>query len=172
MGNMKRLIALLMVLALVGVACNRSGDTTTTDAAAVPTSSTTSTTPPPTAAPDTTIGTTTTTVTPSVIRLEYQVRFRGTSNGRNVVILQVEEGTATDIALESLARQAVDEFEPLAELFVVDSEEAIELVRLDPESLTDEEKEILSQHWLLHLQEAMLTYEGPFADLPGFILGS
>lgn len=172
MWGMKRMIALLMALTIVGVACNRSGDTTTTDTGTVPTSSTTPTTPPPTAAPDTTLGSTTTTVTPSVIRLEYQVRFRGTSNGRNVVILQVEEGTATDIALESLARQAFDEFEPLAELFIVDSEEAIELVRLDPGSLTDEEKDILSQHWLLHLQGAELTFEGPFADLPGFILGS
>lgn len=166
------MLVVVLALALVGVACDRSADTTSTTTIAAPPDSTTSTTPPATTTPATTIGSTTTTVAPSVIQLEYQVRFKGSSNGRNVVVLQVEGGTATDIALESLARQAIDEFEPLAELWVVDSEEAIELVRLDPGSLTDEEKDVLAQHYLLHVREAELTFEGPFADLPGFILGS
>ncbi len=168
---MRRFVLLLMALSLVAVACDRASDATTTTAAAADTTTTT-TAPVTETTTAATVPTTTTTIAPSVIHLEYVVRFKGTTAGKNVVVLQIDEGTATDVALESLARQAIDEFEPLSELFVVDSEEAIELVRLDPTALTDEEKDILSQHYLLHVKEAVLAYQGPFADLGEFILGS
>lgn len=170
---MRRLLLLLVLFAFLGTSCDRASDATTTTADTSPTTPTTTLTTETTALVTTTVAVETTTTLPSsVITLEYQVRFKGTTDGRNIVILQIDEGTATDIALESLARQAVDEFEPLAELFVVDSEEAIELVRLDPTGLTDAEKDILAQHYLLHVNEAVLTFQGPFADLGGFVLGS
>lgn len=171
---MKRLAALLLVLSIALVGCNREsgqdvtttlpGPTTTT----APPASTTTTSEAPAQAE----ATTTTEAAPSVIELAYQVRFKGVTDGRNVVVLQIEEGTATDVALETLAREALEEFEPLAELHVVDAEEAVELVRLDPASLTDEERSILSQHHLISVRDAVLTYEGPFADLGEFVLGS
>ncbi len=169
---MKRLLLPLLALTLLGTACDRASDTTTTTmpSAVVTTSSTEA--PVETIVAEDTIPETTTTIASSVIHLEYQVRFKGTTDGKTVVILQIDEGTATDIALESLARQAVDEFEPLTELFVVDAEEAIELVRVDPSSLTDEEKSVLAQHWLLHVKDAVLSFKGPFSGLDGFILGS
>lgn len=170
---MKRLLLLLVLSALFGTSCDRASDATITTAGTNPPTTMTTLTTETTVAVTTTVAVETTTTLPSsVITLEYQVRFKGTTDGRNVVILQIDEGTATDIALESLARQAVDEFEPLAELFVVDSEEAIELVRLDATSLTDAEKDVLAQHYLLHVKEAVLTFQGPFADLGGFVLGS
>ena len=169
---MRRLLLLLMVLSLVATACDRAPEATTTTApVAVATTSTLAPIVETTVA-ETIPAPTTTKVAPSVIHLEYVVRFKGTADGKNVVVLQIDEGTATDVALESLARQAIDEFEPLSELFVVDSEDAIELVRLDPTSLTDVEKDILSHHYLLHVKEAVLTYQGPFADLGEFVLGS
>lgn len=168
-------LVLALLLLLVLTACDREADTDVTTT--VPASTTTtvagevSTTT--TEADEPTVEATTTTVAPpSVIELAYQVRFKGVTDGRNVVVLQIEEGTATDVALETLAREALDDFEPLAELHVVDSEEAVELVRLDPASLTDEERSVLEQHHLLSVREAVLTFEGPFADLGEFILGS
>lgn len=170
-------LVLVLLLSLVLVACDREADgdvtttvpapTTTSDAATEETTTTTAVEEP--VVEETT---TTTPAPPSVIELAYQVRFRGVTDGRNVVVLQIEQGTATDVALETLARGALDEFEPLAELHVVDAEEAVELVRLDPGSLTDEERSVLDQHHLLSVREAVLTFEGPFSDLGEFILGS
>ncbi len=164
-------ILLLLSLALAG--CNRESDADVTTTLPTATTTTvadaTSTTTTEGAEEPTT---TTTAAPPSVIELAYQVMFRGTTDGRNVVVLMIEEGTATDVALETLAREALDEFAPLAELHVVDDEEAVELVRLDPDSLTDEERAVLAQHHLLSVREAVLTFEGPFEDLGEFILGS
>ncbi|NND84002.1 MAG: hypothetical protein HKN46_02525 [Acidimicrobiia bacterium] len=168
-------LVLLLSVALAG--CNRESDTDVTTT--VPAASTTteagaeeSTTTTEADEPVVDESTPTTVAPPSVIELAYQVRFKGVTDGRNVVVLQIEEGTATDVALETLAREALDEFEPLAELHVVDAEEAVELVRLDPASLTDEERSVLDQHHLLSVRDAVLTYEGPFADLGEFVLGS
>lgn len=171
--DMRRILLLLVALALIAVACDRASEATTTTAPdAVATTSTSVSATDTTPVSETVPATTTTVIAPSVIHLEYVVRFKGTTAGKNVVILQIDEGTATDIALESLARQAIDEFDPLSELYVVDSEDAIELVRLDPTSLTDEQKNILSQHYLIHVKEAVLTFQGPFRDLGEFVLGS
>ena len=168
-------LVLVLLLSVVLAACDREADSDVTTT--VPSSTTTaavaeSTTTTEAEAPAVEDPTTTTVAPPSVIELAYQVRFKGVTDGRNVVVLQIEQGTATDIALETLAREALDEFEPLAELHVVDSEDAVELVRLDPTSLTDEERSILEQHHLISVREAVLTFEGPFADLGEFILGS
>ena len=172
---MKRCAALLLVLSIALVGCNRESDqdvTTTLPGPTTTTASVAASTTTTSEAPEQTETTTTTEAPPSVIELTYQVMFRGTTDGRNVVVLMIEEGTATDIALETLAREALDEFAPLAELHVVDAEEAVELVRLDPDSLTDEEQAVLAQHHLFSVREAVLTFEGPFEDLGEFVLGS
>jgi hypothetical protein len=170
-----KLALVIAILALSVAACNRGGDdtTTTTEPDAATTSTVaiaggdTTTTSEPTDAP----GGTTTTTQPLIV-LDYDVRFKGQSDGGAIMVVEVPGGEATDRALENLLLEVLDEHDPVAELDVVDAPEAVELVRLDPTALTEEEAAILGNHHLLNYSDGYVTFTGPFEDVPGYVYGS
>ncbi|MEX1286435.1 MAG: hypothetical protein AB1Z57_00700 [Acidimicrobiia bacterium] len=169
-----KLALVLAILALSVAACNRGGDDTTTTT--VPDAATTSTvaiaggdttTTAPAEAPDES-----TTTTQPLIVLDYDVRFKGQSDGGAIMVVEVPGGQATDRALENLLLEVLDEHDPVAVLDVVDAPEAVELVRLDPTSLTEEEAAVLGDHHLLNYSDGYVTFTGPFEDVPGYVYGS
>ena len=156
-------------LALIGTACTFGAEETTTTEglAEVPT----------TAAPVTTIATTTTTLAalagPTFPDYSIARRINAT-DGRDTVVVLLDPNSyqiLSDVDLYDVVADVVDRFPPIFAAHVVDSPEAADAVLA--EEPTEEELQILSEHYLLSLEEGFrLVYHGPFAELGTAVLGS
>lgn len=170
-----KFVLVLVIFALSVAACNRGEDEATTTTAP-PDAATTTTlaggggedgapTESTVAAPDTT-------TTVPLIVLDYEVRFKEPGDGGSIMVVEVPPGEATDRALENLLLEVLDDHDPVARLDVVDDPEAVDLVRLDPEALTEEEAAVLANHHLMTYADGTVTFVGPFSEVPGFVYGS
>ncbi len=182
------LIAMALLLALVGAAC--SGDdadstTTTTevggttvvgggDGSAAPTDTQSG---GDNGGDD---GTATTTAAPGVAAIpEFTIVSRDPSGsddeGDTVVILLDPESyeSLTDIDLQNVIAEVVDEAPPVGEAHVVDSEDVTEIVLMPRGELTAEQQRLLDIHYMARLEDAFrIVYVGPFTDTPNTVLGS
>jgi hypothetical protein len=152
---------------VVAAGCSLVGDDTTT---------TTATTLPETT---TTVPATTTTATtlaplsePSFPSYSIVTRIEDATGDTVVVLLDPSSYTLlSDVDLHDVIADVVDRFPPIVEAHVVDSPEAAGLVLV--EEPTDEELQILSEHYFLRLEEGFrIVYVGPFAELGTSVLGS
>nr|MDE0502036.1 hypothetical protein [bacterium] len=100
------------------------------------------------------------------------VRQESTRDG-SVLHVEVPPGDYTDVDLENLVLAMYEEREDLYELHVLDNPEALTAL-LTPESeRTPEQKALLESHYLVSfLEGAVLRFQGPFANLEGYIVGS
>lgn len=167
----------IALLVLVASACSRGGDpdaTTTVPGGA----ETTTTTAGPGVGPGTgggettTTESTTTTTTVPLVELTHEIRIQGQGSQGVILVIQVPGGVATDRALEDLFVDLVDQYAPVQRMHVVDSLDAAELVLRDPTTLTEDEQAVLDAHHLLSYLDNTVTFEGPFADIEGFVYGS
>ncbi|MDE0231984.1 MAG: hypothetical protein OXI56_02455 [bacterium] len=181
---------ILAGLAVLALATGCGGDD---EPALVTTTSRVVTTAPPTTAADptttTAVPTTTTTAdqpdpasdSPATTAAEDQeggeISFRvarqeSTRDG-TVLHLEVPPGDYTDVDLENLVLSIYEERDDLYELHVLDSREAVSAL-LTPESeRTPEQKALLESHYLVSfLEGSILRFQGPFANLEGYIVGS
>ena len=175
-----RTLAALAVLAIM-TACggdDRPALVTTSSrvvATAAPTTAapllTTTTTAPPTTAADS--STTTAAEEQGADEISYRVvRQESTRDGR-VLYLEIPPGDYTDVDLENLVLSVHEERENLFELHVVDDREAVPALLKSGEDRTPEEAELLESHYLVSfLEGAILRFQGPFADLEGYVVGS
>lgn len=95
--------------------------------------------------------------------------------GDTVVVLLDPESyeSLTDIDLYNVLSEVVDDFPPVLEAHVIDSEEVASLVTMAPEELDAEAQRLLDLHYLVRLDEGFrITYVGRFADAGSDILGS
>jgi hypothetical protein len=166
----------IALLVLVASACSRGGDL---DATTVPGGAeTTTTTAGPGVGPGTgggdttTTESTTTTTTVPLVELTHEIRIQGQGSQGVILVIQVPGGVATDRALEDLFVDLVDQYAPVQRMHVVDSLDAAELVLRDPTTLTEDEQAVLDAHHLLSYLDNTVTFEGPFADIEGFVYGS
>jgi len=156
-------------LALIGTACTFGAEeTTTTEGLAEVTT---------TAAPVTTIATTTTTLAALARPTfpDYSIARRiNATDGRDTVVVLLDPSSyqiLSDVDLYDVVADVVDRFPPIFAAHVVDSPEAADAVLA--EEPTEEELQILSEHYLLSLEEGFrLVYHGPFAELGTAVLGS
>jgi hypothetical protein len=156
-------------LALIGTACSFGAEeTTTTEAPAEVTTTTT---------PVTTIAVTTTTLEALAGPTfpDYTIARRvGTTDGRDSVVVLLDPSSyqiLSDVDLYDVVADVVDRFPPIFQAYVVDSPEAADAVLA--EEPTEEQLQILSEHYLLSLEEGFrLVYHGPFAELGTSVLGS
>ena len=167
-------LAFLLVLVVVACGCsgNDSEETTTT----LP--SETITTLP---AADTTAAvtldegsTTTSSLVPSTGMPAFTIVTReATDDGDRVVILLDPDSyeSLSDIDLQNVLTEVVEEHPPVYEAYVVDSEAAAEAVLVD--SPDADQLAELAQHHLVTLEEGFrMRFTGPFASTGVVILGS
>ena len=163
------------------------------DPALVTTTSRVVTTSAPTTAPDLT-ATTTTTSAPTTAadepgsgtdsptttveaqggnELYYRVARQESTRDGTVLHLEIPPGDYTDVDLENLVLSIYEERDDLYELHVLDSREAISALLTPEEERTPEQKALLESHYLVSfLEGGILRFQGPFANLEGYVVGS
>ena len=105
--------------------------------------------------------------------IEYQLVRQVPTRDGNLVFLEIPAGDYTDIDLENLVLSVYEERDDLYELHVVDNGDVVDVLVKAEEERTPEEKELLDRHYLVSLLEgSVLRFQGPFANLEGFIIGS
>ena len=187
MNRPKKLSAswVLAALALAAGACGVDNGTelVTTTSQVVTTAAPTTTAPQiettTTVAPSTTVveaeeaAPDTTTDPLEANEIFYRVVRQESTRDGNRLFLEISPGDYTDIDLENLVLSVFEEREDLFELHVFDNRQAVEaLVKAEGER-TAEDEDLLDRHYLVSLLEgSILRFQGPFASLEGFIIGS
>ena len=172
----------LLVSLLAGCSGDDESEETTTSTTAAPVTSLATTQAPTTTAVvpaggDDTSTTTTTEATQGEVAfpgytIVERVEGEGDEGDTLVILIDTDADDAiTDIDLQSLLSEVVDEFGPVNEAFVVDSLEAAQIVLLD--EFTQEQVDELNNHFLARLEEGFrVIFEGPFEGLQPLLISS
>ncbi len=172
--------ALLMMAAACG-SDNRPELVTTTSRVTVTTASPTTTAPPLTTttrtSPTTVEGSVSTAApapdTPEAEQILYRVVRQESTRDGSRLFLAIPPGAYSDIDLANLVLSVHEERDDLFEVHIFDSREAVEALIKPATERTPEESELLDRHYLVSLLEgSILRFQGPFADLEGYIIGS
>lgn len=109
---------------------------------------------------------------PAITDHEVVVRSSGT-DGETLWIL-IDPGDYTDIDLENLIRELVDESDvTLAGIRVFDDLEALEAGRVDVDARTDDEQALVDEHFLVSLVDgSIIRFEGPYSEFGETAVGS
>lgn len=157
---MRHFLLVVLVLALLGTACNKGDDveltTTTTAATQGSTSTTVATTSPE---PDDT-------TTTGGEMIPYEI-VAGETGGTYVVL--IDPGSYTDVDLQNVAEDVVERYKPDF-VYIIDSPDARDLV-LEDEVTTDEQA-ILDAHLLALIEGTNLEFLGPYAQYGTVHIGS
>lgn len=175
-------LALLALLAAAACGGGDQAELVTTTSRVAPTTAAPTTTAPPlsttTEAPTTTVEARTESTDPAPDGSEADeifyrvVRQESTRNGARLFV-EILPGDYTDVDLENLVLSVYEERDNLYEVHVFDNREAVEALVKPEAERTSEEAELLDRHYLVSLLEgSILRFQGPFADLEGFIVGS
>lgn len=169
----RRLISLLAVMVLIAACSPEEAELTTTTTTA-PTESTTS-------APETDDSTVTTEDdddgddgAPEAAISDYEVVVRSSATEGETLWILIDPGEYTDIDLENLIRELVDESDvTLQGINVFDDLAALEAGRIDVDARTEEEQALVEEHFLVSLVDAStIRFEGPYADFGETAVGS
>ncbi|HVR32493.1 MAG TPA: hypothetical protein VMS74_07260 [Acidimicrobiia bacterium] len=173
----RRLITLFAVVVLVAACSPEEAELTTTTTTVASGSTTT--------APDADETTTTTTTTegdddadadadagPAIT--EYEIFVRSSSTAGETLWILIDPGDYTDIDLENLIRELVDESDvTLAGINVFDDLDALEAGRVDEDARTDDEQLLVDEHYLVSLVDgAIIRFQGPYAEFGETAVGS
>lgn len=180
-----RMAALLVAAALALAACDRGGggaaDPTlpaVETGAAVATSAEVTVASAPAAdsadaAPETAASSpssTTSTVPAGPAVPDYEVRHRMIEDGNETLVVLVDPGSYSNVELENLVYDIVEEHSPRGAV-VVDDSAAADLAVLDER--TAEQQTSLDSHTLLRIDNGVeVSFHGPYADFPGLTVGS
>jgi len=167
----RRLISLALI-AVVAAACSpEEAELTTTTTTVQSTTTTVADDPTSTTAADSENGDSTE-AEPAITDHEVVVRSSGTDG--EVLWILIDPGDYTDIDLENLIRQLVDESEvTLAGINVFDDLEALEAGRVDDEGRTADEQALVDEHFLVSLVDgAVIRFEGPYSEFGETAVGS
>ncbi len=176
-----RLTALLAAAALALPACNRGGggaaDPTlppVETAAAVVTSaaSTVASTAPAGSAPEAAASSPSSAAAapPGPAVPPYEVRHRMIEDSGETLVVLVEPGSYSNVELENLVYDIVEQHSPRGAV-VVDDSAAADLAILDER--TAEQQDSLDSRTLLRIDNGVeVTFHGPYADFPGLTVGS
>lgn len=168
----RRLISLIAVVGLMTACAPEEAELTTTTTTTPGETTTTSTLPTTTAPSDDDDDSDDEVAEPAITEHDVVVRSSGTE-GETLWIL-VEPGEYTDVDLENLIRQLVDESDvTLHEINVFDDLEALEAGRIDQAARTDEEQELVDEHFLVSLVDsAAIRFQGPYEEFGEVAVGS
>lgn len=170
-----RSLALIAVLALVGVACDGDDPELSTESTIV-TGGTGTTTPPGTAT--TTDGAGGATTAPPTTLVGQTVAEHDVVNEvenddgveRHVVI---PDGAYTDIDIENFVIDLLEQYPDLYGAEVFDDAAAAEAFLVPEAERTEEQTTLLEDHHFVSLTgRARIDFRGPFAEFPGGAIGS
>ncbi|MEX2423210.1 MAG: hypothetical protein WD990_04455, partial [Acidimicrobiia bacterium] len=105
---------------------------------------------------------------------DYEVVVRGSATGGETLWILIEPGDYTDVDLENLIRELVDESDAtLAGINVFDDRDALDAGTVAADARTDEQQELVDEHFLVSLVDgAVIRFEGPFAEFGETAVGS
>lgn len=178
----RRLIALLVAVVMVAACSPEEAELTTT----------TTTTPAETTTTESADDTTTTTVedddedtdndgedgedgdAPAPAITDYEIVVRASAEAGETLWILIEPGDYTDIDLENLIRELVDESDAtLSGINVFDDPDALEAGRVDPDARTDDEQQLVDDHFLVSLVDgAVIRFQGPYEEFGETAVGS
>ena len=105
--------------------------------------------------------------------ISFRVARQESTRDGTVLHLEVPPGDYTDVDLENLVLSIYEERDDLYELHVLDSREALTALLTPEDKRTPDQKALLESHYLVSLLEgAILRFQGPFANLEGYVVGS
>ena len=161
----KTIVGAVIALAVVAAACNRSTSSLVTTSS-VGASSTVQTTVTTAAAE--------TSSSVAGQRVEsFEVAVREPGEHGDVLYVVIPPGSYTDLDLEDFVNEMLESNPGLEELHVVDDPAAVVALRTPEEERSDEQKAMLEAHHLLSLFEGkVVRFQGPFAEMGEFVLGS
>lgn len=186
MRRVLRTLGIGVAVALIAGACSGDdGSATTTSSTAAPEASDTTLTTISgstggdqgsangTAGTTTTAGSETSTTAAFAVPAFTIVSRTPAEQGDTVIVLLDTESyeSLTDIDLQNVLSEVVDEFPPVYEAHVIDSAEVVDFVT-DPD-LDEEAQQLLNVHYLVRLEEGFrIRYLGQFESSGVSILGS
>lgn len=105
---------------------------------------------------------------------DYEVVVRGSATGGETLWILIEPGEYTDVDLENLIRELVDESDvTLAGINVFDDRDALDAGTVAADARTDEEQQLVDDHLLVRLVDgAVIRFEGPYAEFGETAVGS
>lgn len=179
---MQRVLIALIALSIGLAACNRGADdttTTTTTAPDQPVTRTTSAEPSGDSSDDggevqddESGDDQQIEAAPSELPGYSIVRREGAEGGDRLVVL-LEDHEYTDRILEELVFDITEVYAPVLEAYLIDDVAVADLVLVDEATLTDDDRAVLDDHLFVSLtQGTLVTFQGPFADMGEFRLGS
>jgi len=170
-----RSIALVAVLALLGVACDGDDPELSTESTIV-TEATNTTTPPSdgstTTTPDGDQGASPTTLVGENVSGHEVANEVENDDGieRHVVI---PNGAYTDVDLENFVIDLLEEYPDLHNAEIFDDAAAAEAFQVPEADRTEEQTELLERHHFVTLTgRDRIDFRGPFAEFPGGAIGS
>ena len=105
--------------------------------------------------------------------IPFRVARQESTRYGTVLHLEVPPGDYTDVDLENLVLSIYEERDDLYELHVLDSREALSALLTPEGERTPDQKALLESHYLVSfLEGAILRFQGPFANLEGYVVGS
>jgi hypothetical protein len=161
-----------MVLALVVAACSggdaelSTGSTIITGGTNAPVSTTSTTVSEQDSEP------TTQTMVGQTVS-EYTVVDRIPNENGEELYIVLPDGAYTDVDLENFILELLDEDPTMYGAEIFNDEAAVAAYRVDSTQRTDEQKELLDNHFLMTLVgRDRIEFSGPFADFSGGAIGS
>jgi hypothetical protein len=104
---------------------------------------------------------------------EYTVVDRIANDNGEELYIVLPEGGYTDVDLENFILELIDEDPTMYGAEIFNDEAAVAAFMVDPTERTDEQKDLLDNHFLMTLVgRDRIEFNGPFADFPGGAIGS
>ena len=170
-----RSLALVAVLAVIGVACDGDDPELSTDSTIV-TGGTDTTSPPPegsttTGADGGTTGSPTTLVGEAVDDHEVVNEIESDDGVERHIV--IPNGAYTDVDLENFVLDLLERYPDLHGAEIFDDAAAAEAFQVPEADRTEEQSELLERHHFVSLTgRARIDFRGPFAEFPGGAIGS
>lgn len=175
---MRRTATLALLLALVVSACDRGAEpeltTTTTGASTESSPATAAPAESTTSAPPTTEASSAPSTTLPVKEIEQvEIQVATTAEQGEVLWVTIPAEDYTDRDLENFVVEQFDTEENLWELHVLDDAAAVDAARVPEADRTEEEQQLVDNHYLISLTEGnVITFHGPFESAGSFLIGS
>ncbi|MDH4306240.1 MAG: hypothetical protein OEX04_02055 [Acidimicrobiia bacterium] len=172
---MRRSLIVMTAACLALTACDRAAEpeltTTTSGVPEVASSIATETTE---AGPDTTAAPETTPTTQARVAVDgYEVQVATTQDEGRVLWVTIAPEDYTDRDLEDFVGGVVDSEDAIWEFHVLDDVAAVDAVRVPEADRTEEEQQLVDDHYLVSVTEGnVVTFRGPFESAGSFVLGS
>ena len=103
----------------------------------------------------------------------YEVQVATTQDEGRVLWVTIAPEDYTDRDLEDFVGGVVDSEDAIWEFHVLDDVAAVDAVRVPEADRTEEEQQLVDDHYLVSVTEGnVVTFRGPFESAGSFVLGS